>query len=191
MMIMATDTHTHTNQETTAPASRLPLILYGIIALLVLGIGYLLYRNVKLNQEAVHQQYQWQTMVRENQLTSDRQQLQFGMKTFGWAIRNAMLQNKPGEINEYFNTLVKDRGVQEVLLVDPAGKVTISTNKKNQGIAFTSRYPAYLLQQQAVYFNNKQPYELSAPVNGPNSRLGTLVMFYKPFSMLPDSVVVQ
>ncbi|WP_080055828.1 hypothetical protein [Spirosoma aerolatum] len=183
--------NTHVTQEKATSVSRITLLLYGIVVLLALGIGYLLYRNVQLNQETIRQRTQLQTVVQENQLISDRQQLQFGMKTFVWAIRNAMLQNKSGEINEYFNTLVKDRGVQEVLLVDPAGNVTMSTNKKNQGIAFASRYPAYLLEQQAVYFSNKQLYELSAPVNGPNSRLGTLVMFYKPSPILPDSLNAQ
>lgn len=182
---MATDTHS--KQETPSElTSRQTLILYGVILFLVLGMGYLIYRNVQLNNEAAQQRTRLEATVRENQLTSDRQQLTFGMKTFVWAVRNALLQNKPGEINEYFNTLVKDRGVQEVLLVDPAGKVTISTNKKNQGISFVSRFPPYLLQQQDVYFNNKKPYELSAPVTGPNKRLGTLVMFYKPIPILTN-----
>lgn len=185
--VMATDTYV---TEKT-PASRLTLILYGVITLLVLGVGYLLYQNVQQNKEAMRQHSRLQTIVRDNQLTNDRQLLQFSMKTFVWAVRNAMLQNKPGEINDYFNTLVKDRGVQEVLLVDPAGKVTISTNKKNQGIAFASRFPGYLLQQQDVYFNNKNSYELSAPVTGPDKRLGTLVMFYKPANLLPDSLSSQ
>ena len=127
--------------------------------------------------------------VRKNQLANDQQQLLFGMKTFVWAVRNALLQNKPGEINEYFNTLVKDRGIKEMLLVDPAGNVTISTNKKNQGISFASRFPVYLLQQQGVYFKDNAPYELSAPVTSPNKRLGTLVLFYTPASLLPDSFV--
>ncbi len=167
------------------------LILYGVIVLLVLCVGYLLYKNTQLPRQFEHERDAFRSTVQNNQVTIDRQQLQFGMKTFVWAVRNAMLQNKSGEINEYFNTLVKDRGVQEVLLVDTAGKVTISTNKKNQGIAFTSRFPGYLLQQQDVYFNNKKPYELSAPVTGPNKRLGTLVMFYKPTNLLPDSVIGQ
>ncbi|GAB3550053.1 hypothetical protein [Spirosoma fluminis] len=183
---MAADTHANHSSIIPSPTSRLTLILYGVIALLVVGIGYLLYRNIRLTNEAEQQRSQLRTTVQENQLNTDRQQLMFGMKTFVWAVRNAMLQNKPGEINEYFNTLVKDRGVQEVLLIDPAGKVTISTNKKNQGIAFASRFPGYLLQQEDVYFNNKKPYELSAPVTGPNKRLGTLVMFYRPMPILTD-----
>ncbi|WP_332369351.1 hypothetical protein [Spirosoma telluris] len=75
--------------------------------------------------------------------------------------------------------------MQEMLLVDAKGVVTISTNKKNQGILFANRFPGYLLQQQAIYFNNKTPYELSAPVMSTNKRLGTLVMFYKPTPILP------
>lgn len=173
----------------TSPNS--PLILYGIIAVLVLVAGYLLYRNSQLTDQFGQERTQTRQTVAQNQLANDRQQLTFGMKTFVWAVRNAMLQNKPGEINEYFNTLVRDRGVKEVLLVDPSGKVTISTNKKNQGSLFVSRFPAYLLQQQGVYFNNKTPYELSAPVTAPNQRLGTLVMFYTPAPILPTDPTAQ
>ena len=163
-------------------------ILYGLITLLVLGLGYLLYRNTVLTNKYERERSDlWQT-VRKNQLANDRQQLLFGMKTFVWAVRNALLQNKLGEINEYFNTLVKDRGIKEMLLVDPAGQVTISTNKKNQGISFGSRFPAYLLEQQDVYFKANTPYELSAPITSPNKRLGTLVMFYMPAPLVPDSL---
>jgi hypothetical protein len=164
-----------------------PRLLYGFIGLLVLGAGYLLYRSWQLQKQFAQEQTALQQSIQRNQLVSDQQQLTFGMKTFVWAVRNALLQDKPGEINEYFNTLVKDRGVKEMLLVDPGGKVTLSTNRKNQGIAFASRFPAYLLNQQDISFSNKRPYELSAPIMAPNRRLGTLVMFYTPAPMLPDS----
>ncbi|UFH51970.1 hypothetical protein [Spirosoma sp. KNUC1025] len=184
---MTTEQHKKHETSLTKPSSRLTLALYGALTLLVLGVGYLLYKNIQMTKEYTQERESLRSAVQINQRAVDRQQLTFGMKTFVWAVRNALLQNKPGEINEYFNTLVKDKGVQEVLLVDPAGKVTISTNKKNQGIGFASRFPAYLLQQQDVYFNDKTTYELSAPVTGPNKRLGTLVMFYKPTPVLTVS----
>jgi len=180
------------NAQTPLKSSQnLQLILYGVIAVLVLAGGYLLYRNAQLSREFDRERTQVRQTVAQNQLTNDRQQLSFGLKAFVWAVRNAMLQNKPGEINEYFNTLVKDRGVKEVLLVDPTGKVTISTNKKNQGIRFADRFPTYLLQQQGVYFSEKKPYELSAPITAPNQRLGTLVMFYIPAPILPADSTAQ
>ncbi|GAB3559833.1 hypothetical protein [Spirosoma fluminis] len=176
---------------TTKPSPNLLYILYGVIALLVLGVGYLFYKNATLSKEFERERSDMRETVRKNQLANDRQQIQFGMKTFVWAVRNALLQNKAGEINEYFNTLVKDRGIREMLLVDPAGQVTISTNKKNQGIPFASRFPSYLLGQDDVYFKDSGPYELSAPLTSPNKRLGTLVMFYKPAPILPDSLSSQ
>ena len=78
-----------------------------------------------------------------------------------------------------------------MLLVEPAGQVTISTNKKNQGISFASRFPDYLLQQQDVYFKANAPHELSAPVTSPNKRVATLVKFYMPASLVPDSLASQ
>lgn len=175
----------------TKPSSTLVFILYGVVALLLLSGGYLLYKNSQLNREHERELSTLRTTVQQNQLTNDRQQLTFAMKTFVWAVRNAMLQNKPGEVNEYFNTLVRNRGIREVLLVDPAGRVTISTNKKNQGSIFADRFPASLLQQENVYFNSQKPYELSAPVLAPNQRLGTLVMFYNPAPILPDSTTAR
>ncbi len=163
-------------------------IFYGIIAVLVVLAGYLVYRNYDQRKAFGIERTGLESTVRQRQLANDKQQLTFGMKTFAWAVRNALIQNKPGEINEYFNTLVKDRGIKEMLLVDDAGTVLISTNKKNQGIAFTSRFAGELLQREDVYFADKRPYELSAPVTAPNKRLGTLVMFYNPSPILPDSL---
>ena len=180
----------HNDQQSPAlkPSSNLVFILYGVIVLLLLGGAYLLYKNTQANKAFADERAATREQVQVNQLANDQQQLTFAMKTFTWAVRNSMLQNKPGEINEYFNTLVKDRGVREVLLVDPAGQITLSTNKKNQGSPFASRFPADLLQHDDVYISNKMPYELSAPITAPNKRLGTLVMFYKPTSVLPDSL---
>ncbi len=172
--------------RTTLP---LPLFLYGIILFLVLGAGYLLFRNWQLANEFDQNRKSLIQTARQNQLTSDRQQLTLGLTTFSWAVRNALLQNKPGEVNEYFNTLVQRQGIKEILLVDTAGKVTLSTNKKNQGLPYAGRFPAYLLEQTAVYFSGKVPYELSIPITAPNRRLGTLVMFYQPQAVLPDVAV--
>lgn len=176
-------------------ASRLGLVpkrvLYIIIGLLLVGCGYLIFRNWTLNNEFTQERNSMRVTAQTNQLSANQQQLTFGMKTFAWAVRNAMLQNKPGEINEYLNALVQDKGVQEMLLVDPSGKVTLSTNKKNQGVVFASRFPAYLLQKEDIYFNNKAVYELSAPITAPNKRLGTLVMFYKPTPVLPAPTVSE
>lgn len=168
-----------------------PAVLYSIIFLLLAGGVYIVIENWQLEHKTRQERSVLQTKVRQNQLANDRQQLTMTMTTFVWAVRNAMLQDKTGEINEYFNTLVKNQGVREILLVNSAGKILISTNKKNQDMPFTNRFPAYLLQKQAIYFNNKIPYELSAPVMAPDKRLGTLVMFYTPATILPDSLSVS
>lgn len=182
------------NNPTTV-TSRLNLdpknVLYGVIIILVIGCSYLLFRNWQLKNQFTHESNMLRITAQNNQAIIDQQQLTFGIKTFSWAVRNALLQNKPGEISEYFNELVQHKGVQEMLLVDPAGKVTLSTNKKNQGIMFSTRFPSYLLRKEDVYFNRKAVYELSAPVTAPNKRLGTLVMFYKPTVVMPASALNQ
>lgn len=185
---MNTDQHAKpanpVDRRTTGLNSR--VILYGVIILLIGGAGYLLYRNWQLTRQVTAERNTLYTTAQNNQLASDRQQLMFGMKTFAWAVGNALGQGKESEINAYFNALVKDRGVKEMLLVDPTGNVKISTNKKNQGIPFADRFPANLLQQEDVYFNKQEAYQLSAPVMAPGKRLGTLVMIYTPTPVLPD-----
>lgn len=167
----------------------LTVILYGVIIILIAVMGYLLFSNQAFHAKVEQQQATIRETVQKNQLANDRQQLTFGLKTFAWAVRNSLLQGKPGEINEYFNALVKDRGIKEMLLVDPAGHVTLSTNKKNQDITFADRFPVDILQHETIYFNPKTPYELSAPITGPNQRLGTLVMFYSPAPILPKALI--
>ncbi len=153
---------------------------YLLAGLLLLALLYLLYRDYQHGRQIEEQRRNLQEQVKANQMANDRRQLTFGMKAFVWAVRNALLQNKAGEIDEYFNTMVRNKGVREVLLVDSTGQVTLSTNKKNQGAQFIERFPSYLLHQQDVYFVNNVSYELSAPITAPNERLGTLVMFYSP-----------
>ena len=165
-----------------------PYLLAGI---LLLGSLYLIFRNYRLTEQFKNERQSLIREVQTNQLINDRRQLLLSMKTFVWAVRNAMLQNKSGEINEYFNTLVQNQGVREVLLVDPTGKVTLSTNKKNQGAIFADHFPAALIQQEDVYFTNQQPYQLSAPITSPNKRLGTLVMIYAPTSLFPDTTALN
>ncbi|MBC8151358.1 MAG: hypothetical protein H7Z72_00440 [Bacteroidetes bacterium] len=102
---MATDPHTTNPTTSSKPVLNLKVLLYGIIILLLAGAGYLLYRNGQLTSQFDQERSPLRRTVRQNQLTNDRQQLTFGMKTFVWAVRNALLQNKAGEVNEYFNTL--------------------------------------------------------------------------------------
>ncbi|MGF7218663.1 hypothetical protein GGR92_004842 [Spirosoma lacussanchae] len=164
-----------------------PYLLAGVCLLALL---YMVFRNYQLKQLYEKQTQAMRWRVRTNQLSNDRSQLMFGMTTFGWAVGKSLTQNKNDEVNEYFNKLVKTKGVQEVLLVNPAGNVLLSTNKKNQGIRFSSLYPAYLLEQNDTYFNSKVPYELSTPVVTSANRLGTLVMFFSPASIMPDSLTL-
>ncbi len=83
---MAADTHT--THPTTLPKPVLDpnVMLYGIIIFLLAGAGYLLYRNGQSTQRMEQQRTALLQTVRQNQLTNDRQQLTFGMKTFVWAV---------------------------------------------------------------------------------------------------------
>ena len=110
---------------------------YTLAALLVFVLIYTLIRQNQYERQAEATQQATRTAVRQFVTARDRQQLDLTTRTLAWAVSNALLREKSDEINNRFNALVQVRGVRELLLIDPTGRVTLSTNKKNQGAALT------------------------------------------------------
>lgn len=165
---------------------------YALAAVLAVVLVVVLFRNSQRERAAETRQQTLREEARQFVGTRDQQQLALTTRALAWAVSNALLREKSDEINNRFNALVREKGVRELLLVDPAGTVTLSTNKKNQGTAFTGRYPAALLGQPdlQVSVRNGQ-YELSAPVMSLEKRLGTVVLVYGAESPFADSTAVR
>jgi C4-dicarboxylate-specific signal transduction histidine kinase len=50
-----------------------------------------------------------------------------------WALRTEMLQGNLSQANLYLNDLVKEKGIQRIVIADPIGTIIASTNKKDEG----------------------------------------------------------
>lgn len=67
----------------------------------------------------------------------------------------------------------------------------LKRSKKIRVFSLLAVFPFICYNSRMFIFKTNTPYELSAPVTSPNKRLGTLIMFYKPAPILPDSLNSQ
>ena len=99
-----------------------------------------------------------------------------------WAVRKEMLQDNYGQINEYMASFVKERNVQQIVLVKADGVIVVATDKKIEGSQGASVFPAQIFEKNDIDIIEDKDGNLQvvAPVMGLNARLGTLILIYKP-----------
>lgn len=112
---------------------------------------------------------------------SDAAHILFGT-ALAWAIRGDLLLGNTGEIDLFFGELVRNPRIQQVALTDRDGRILLASDRKLQTAAFAEHFPAELLneQQVAVHAGNGGNKYLLMPIQGLNSRLGTVVLVYTP-----------
>jgi hypothetical protein len=99
-----------------------------------------------------------------------------------WAVRKEMLQDNYGQINEYATSFVRERNIQQILLVKADGVIAVATDKKVEGSPASSLYPAQTFEKNDIDIVEDKDgnLQVAAPVMGLNARIGTLVLIYKP-----------
>jgi C4-dicarboxylate-specific signal transduction histidine kinase len=152
---------------------------YIIAGLLIVCCLYLLiskFLDSRRHEQTIHNmQEQSELIVRMNA----QKQLTLMVKTFVWAVRSAQIRDNIDEVNQYFNELVKEPNIKEIVLADNKGTVLAATNKKHEGKAFGDLFPAALLRQNDVFFTQQDSvYQVAAPVMALNNKLGTLLILY-------------
>ena len=152
---------------------------YLAAGLLLLFCIYLLVSNLLNNRrhEADLQNLQEnaELIVRLNA----QKQLSLMVKTFVWAVRSAQIRDNLDEVDQYFNELVKEPNIKEIVLADNKSQIIVATNKKHEGKAFGDLFPAQVLQQNDISFTQQDSvYQVSAPVMALNNKLGTLFILY-------------
>jgi len=167
------------------------LYIIGVLAVL-LFITYLwkivAVKNVQKQMEA----QQIQLIEKSQQVITEKTRyfLRLTTTTFVWAIRKEMLRENYEQINEYLNQLVKEPHIKQILVVKSDGTVAVSTNKKLEGVAFSSLYPMELMEKNEIvitYDQNGNILVLS-PIMGLTNKLGMLFMVYEPEEMNIDAM---
>lgn len=111
---------------------------------------------------------------------SDNTHALFGT-ALAWAIRGDMIRNNLDQIDQYFNELVRNERIDLVLLADPAGKVLVSSDRAFLDAPLPGHIPAGALQEPRVNVSAAEDGQkrLVVPIQGLNSRLGTVVLTYR------------
>ena len=114
----------------------------------------------------------------ENKIDSlTMKQLMLTSNVFSWAIRGELTRENKEQVNQYFLNFIKEPGVMKVEFVDALNsKVTMSTNKKDEGTVFTDQVA--LMTTKTISFKNDSVLNIITPVMGLNTKLGVLVIEY-------------
>lgn len=128
----------------------------------------------RARQELVEQNKFSQNAV----LQTHEEHLKLFSKPFVWAIRTEMMQGNMKQVNLYLNEMVKQKGMQSIIIANNKGIIVASTNKKFEGKPFTS-----VGKQSSLVYNNptveRAPNSvivLNSPIMGFNNRIGTLMI---------------
>jgi len=114
----------------------------------------------------------------ENKLDSiTTKNLMLTSKVFSWAIRSELTRENKEQVNQFFLSIIKERGVSKVEFVRaPDGKITLSTNKKDEGSIYTNQVA--LMSNETINFKTDSVLNVVTPVMGLNNKLGVLVIEY-------------
>jgi len=114
----------------------------------------------------------------ENKIDSlTSKQLELTSKVFSWAVRSELTRENKEQVNQFFLSFIKEPGVTKVEFVDATtSKVTLSTDKKDEGTAFTNQVA--LMTDETIHFTEDSVLNVITPVMGLNNKLGILVIEY-------------
>jgi uncharacterized membrane protein affecting hemolysin expression len=158
--------------------------LVALILLALLAIGLFVWRMVDARQAeqrlaaqkaALAQQSEQDVQARTNEL------LRLLAAPIAWAVHGPLARKELGPINGLFNELARDPNLREVMLIDNQGQVLAATNKARLGAPLADDIPAQGLEVNAptVLPHTAGTAFLFVPIMEPNSRLGTVVIYYQ------------
>jgi len=164
------------------------LILLGVLAAGVIGLliwNIVLRNSAKTDKARLQATYQSRLTQVVEQKNTDM--LRLATVPLAWALRKEMIRDDWAGVDDYLTRFIKEKNVRQIAVAKADGTIAVSTDKKLEGQAFASRYPATLLQAQEVTVLTREDGSLvvGAPIMGFATRLGTVVLVY-----LPDKVEV-
>lgn len=99
-----------------------------------------------------------------------------------WALRRELMAGNLDQIDQYVGELVRLEGIHEVVVADTDGVITVASDRRHAGAAFTSLYPERYLSTDEIVVDEVAAghWLLVAPLMGLSGRLGTVVLGYQP-----------
>jgi len=165
-------------------------IMITVIAALILIAVIWIWKAIEignLNKQAASERQAIKALASAQLMQTHEMHLKLLAKPLIWALRTEMLQGNLSQVNLYLNDLVKEQGVQRIIIADSKGKIIASTNKKDEGQPFSTVGKEEKLKndQTSVTRGDSSSLIMTSPIMGFNNRLGTLLIKYS----VPQSVI--
>jgi hypothetical protein len=160
-------------------------IMLGIILVLIIMIaGIWIWKNRQINnvqKQAKRQNEILETRARKLVIDANVQSMKMLAKPYVWAVRSELLKGNINQVNLYANNMVKEKNFESIVVANEKGTIISSTDKKNEGTAFSTVGKAsYLANDSTIVDNiNDSILVMSSPIMGFNNKLGTLIITYK------------
>lgn len=174
---------------------------WGFYSLLLISViacsGLLISKNMALKRQAKAFTVEKTVLIEQAQgamKANTEKHLEMMMRTFVWAVRGEMTRDNLEQVDQYFKQLVKSDNIREISLVNKTGTILISTNKKYEGNQLADGYDESLLKTEEVTIIDGDDVDIvAAPIMALDSRMGTVILQYKPdfFQLLQQADLTQ
>ncbi len=156
-----------------------------ICLLIVIPTGIYLWKQGEISRLKKQHETEINTIRSDASKTitdNNRRNIETLTRVFSWAVRSEMLRNNMEQVNTYMNELVKAADLNDISAIKTDGIVVLSTNKKFEGNAYPGPVASQLSSVNEVVSQNDANGNIMAicPIMGLDSRLGTIVITYKP-----------
>ena len=159
----------------------------GLVAILLLVAGGLyVWKLGAVNQVANAMAEQRDSLVRSAEERLERRTtelLRMSAVPLGFAVREPVLAENFGLVDQYLAALVQEPGIRQALVVDRSDSVLVATDRDLRG----GRLPAAALPdgllpvaETTVRTGPGGSWFAAVPLTGINRRVGTLVVEYRP-----------
>lgn len=108
--------------------------------------------------------------------------------SLAWAVRGELNRGNLGEVDQFIGELVRNERIQQVVLTDRDGRITLASDRKLVGARFAEHFPAGLLAAPEVGIEDgaEGAKNLAMPIQGLTSRLGSVLVVYTPEPALTE-----
>jgi len=133
-------------------------------------------------QALLEQQNGLQAAAAEAMQHADRRTRQLFGTALAWAVRAEMIRGNLDQIDQYFSALVRTHGLVLALLVDPAGKVLVASDRAYVDEPLPAGFPSDLLHSDTIQsvFSEDGSERMAIPIHGLNARIGTVILVIQP-----------
>ncbi len=159
------------------------ILLITILIGLSLAAAIWILKEVQMNNIKKDDERDRQSLhdkVAKQIIDSKKENLKVLAKPYVWAVRSEMLKGNISQVNLYANEMVKEGNFESVMVADGQGIIISSTNKKDEGLQFSTISNSAYLSSDSTMVNSRNDSILvmSSPIMGFNNRLGTLIITY-------------